>query len=77
MTFDAAGRLYIATGGPGAIYRVDREQDRPQSRSCSSRATRQHIRSLAWDAKGNLIAGSDGSGLVYRISPAGQGLRAL
>ena len=28
-----------------------------------------HIRTLAWDAKGNLIAGSDGSGLVYRIEP--------
>ena len=33
----------------------------------------QHIRCLAWDAKGNLIAGSDGSGLVYRISPQGKG----
>ena len=33
----------------------------------------QHIRTLAWDAKGNLIAGSDGSGLVYRISPQGKG----
>ena len=32
-----------------------------------------HIRSLAWDAKGNLIAGSDGSGLVYRINPRGKG----
>ena len=42
-------------------------------RSCSSRATRQHIRTLAWDAKGNLIAGSDGSGLVYRIDPQGKG----
>ncbi len=28
---------------------------------------------LALDAKGNLIAGTDGSGLVYRISPAGDG----
>ena len=25
------------------------------------------------DAQGNLIAGTDGSGLVYRISPAGEG----
>jgi len=33
----------------------------------------QHIRTLAWDATGNLIAGSDGSGLVYRISPQGKG----
>ena len=28
---------------------------------------------LALDAKGNVIAGTDGSGLVYRISPAGEG----
>ena len=28
---------------------------------------------LAFDAQGNLIAGTDGSGLVYRISPAGEG----
>ena len=28
---------------------------------------------LALDAQGNLIAGTDGSGLVYRISPAGEG----
>ena len=32
-----------------------------------------HIRVLAWDAQGNLIAGTDGSGLVYRISSAGEG----
>jgi hypothetical protein len=32
-----------------------------------------HIRVLALDAQGNLIAGTDGSGLVYRISPAGEG----
>jgi len=32
-----------------------------------------HIRTLALDAQENVIAGSDGSGLVYRISPAGEG----
>ena len=31
-----------------------------------------HIRALALDPKGNLIAGSDGSGLVYRIAPNGE-----
>ena len=30
-----------------------------------------HIRALAIES-GNLIAGSDGSGLVYRISPTGE-----
>ena len=32
MTFDAAGRLYIATGGPGAVYRVDTSRSRVASR---------------------------------------------
>ncbi|HEV8524181.1 MAG TPA: hypothetical protein VGQ71_06755, partial [Terriglobales bacterium] len=31
-----------------------------------------HIRVLAFDTNGNLIAGSDGSGLIYRISPQGE-----
>ena len=26
MTFDKEGRLYIATGGPAAVYRVDVRQ---------------------------------------------------
>lgn len=72
MTFDAEGRLYIATGGPAAVYRVDAAKTgaKPEAFFKSDEA---HIRSLAWDAEGNLIAGSDGSGLVYRISSAGKG----
>ncbi len=38
MTFDASGRLYIATGGPGAVYRVDVSKPGAQP-SYSSRAT--------------------------------------
>jgi hypothetical protein len=72
LTLDSQGRLYIATGGPGAVYRVDPARpvapEKPYFKS-----DEQHIRSLAWDAKGNLIAGSDGSGLVYRINPEGKG----
>jgi hypothetical protein len=72
LTFDGAGKLYIATGGPGAVYRVD-----PARASAAPelffKSDEQHIRSLAWDTKGNLIAGSDGSGLVYRINPQGKG----
>ncbi len=72
MAFDKAGRLYIATGGPGAVYRVDvsKQGAKPEA---FFKSDEEHIRSLAWDAKGNLIAGSDGSGLVYRISPDGKG----
>ena len=72
LTFDSAGRLYIATGNPGAVYRVDPAKPgaAPELFFKSDEA---HIRTLAWDAKGNLIAGSDGSGLVYRINPQGKG----
>jgi sugar lactone lactonase YvrE len=72
LAFDQAGRLYIAAGGPGAVYRVDpsKHNSTPELFFKSDEA---HIRALAWDAKGNLIAGSDGSGLVYRISPEGKG----
>ena len=72
MTFDSAGKLYIAVGGPGAIYRVNpaNPDTKPE---LFFKTDEQHIRALAWDAKGNLIAGSDGSGLVYRISPQGKG----
>ena len=72
LTFDQQGRLYIATGGPGAVYRIDptRPSAPPEE---FFKSDEQHIRTLAWDAKGNLIAGSDGSGLVYRINPQGKG----
>ena len=68
MTFDTAGRLYIATGGPGAVYRVDpkKKDEVPETFFKTDEA---HIRCLAWDAKDRLIAGSDGTGLVYRIDP--------
>ena len=72
LTFDPAGRLYIATGNPAAVYRVDpaKPDATPELFFKSDEA---HIRTLAWDSKGNLIAGSDGSGLVYRIDPHGKG----
>jgi len=72
LTFDTTGRLYIAVGGPGAVYRVDPSKATAKP-ELFFQSDEQHIRSLAWDAKGNLIAGSDGSGLIYRIDPQGKG----
>ncbi len=56
MTFDSAGRLYIATGNPGAVYRVDPAKlgATPELFFKSDEA---HIRTLAWGAKGNLYRG--------------------
>jgi sugar lactone lactonase YvrE len=64
---DTDGRLYVATGDHGEIFRVEKNG----TGSVFFKSDEAHIRVLAIDSKGNLIAGSDGSGLVYRISPAG------
>ena len=68
LEMDPQGRIYVATGDRGEIFRVE-----PDGKSSLFfKSDEAHIRSLAIDSKGNLIAGSDGSGLVYRISPAGE-----
>ena len=71
MTFDSAGRLYVATGDPAAVYRVDVTKPGAQP-ELFFKSDEAHIRSLAWDGK-DLIAGSVGSGLVYKINPQGKG----
>src|ERR1700721_2087338 len=66
LAFDAQGALYIATGGPAAIYRVDLSKETPQA-ELFFQSDEQHIRCLLFEPNGDLIAGSDGGGLVYRI----------
>jgi sugar lactone lactonase YvrE len=72
MTEDSMGRLYIATGGPGAVYRLNVSEAQPKA-EVFFKSDEQHVRTLAWDKQGNLLAGTDGSGLVYRIDPKGKG----
>ncbi len=87
-----SGRLYIATGDRGEIYKVEKDgggslfftsdesnirslaiqpvarvvEENPGRRTKNSKKTGVPLR------QSNLIAGSDGSGLIYRISPAGE-----
>lgn len=68
IAFDAQGRVYVATGGPAAVYRIAA----PGKAELFYKSDEEHIRSLAFDKAGNLIAGSDGTGLLYRIDPAGK-----
>src|SRR5581483_5982078 len=69
LALDSEGRLYVATGDNGEIFRVDRNGQG----SVFFKSDEAHIRTLAIDNHQNLIAGSDGSGLIYRISPDGEG----
>ena len=73
LAFDAQGALYIAAGGPAAIYRVDVKTDNPHA-EVYFESDEQHIRCLLFEPNGNLIAGSDGGGLVYRIGKDRKGM---
>lgn len=72
LAFGPDGALYIATGGPAAVYRVRT----PAADAHAERffqSDEQHIRTMLFEKDGNLLAGSDGDGLVYRIDKAGKG----
>ncbi len=73
MLFDASGQLYIGTGAPGAIFRVNPGRPGAQPELFFA-ADEPHIRSMLFLPGGDLLAGSDGTGLVYRITPAGKGV---
>ena len=68
IALDASGRLYVATGDRGEIFRVEKDG----TGAVFFKSDEAHIRVLAFDKKGDLIAGSDGSGLIYRIAPTGE-----
>jgi hypothetical protein len=65
------GALAVGTGDQGKIYRVREAGAKPQE-SLLIDINETHVISLASDAQGNLIAGTDPGGLVLRISPQGK-----
>ena len=69
----AKDSFIIGTGDRGEIFRVDRNGNG----SLFFKSDEAQIRALDFDNPGNLIAGTDGSGLIYRISPQGEGFRAV
>lgn len=72
LAFGPDGALYVATGGPAAIYRITT----PAASAHAERffqSDEQHIRALLFTKDGSLLAGSDGDGLVYRIAKDGKG----
>jgi outer membrane protein assembly factor BamB len=85
IELDPAGPLYVATGDHGEIYKVERngegslffKSDEAHIRSLAllkppAQNEDTKRKKNAPPAPSTVIAGSDGSGLVYRISPAGE-----
>ncbi len=72
LAFDPSTKsLYIATGAPAAIYKVNTAQASAKP-TLFFKSQDQHIRSLVLAPDGTLYAGSDGSGVIYRISREGK-----
>jgi hypothetical protein len=68
---ESNGNLFIATGAPAAVYRVPLAGSQPGGRAdVLFRTADQHIRCLLTAPDGTLWAGSDGSGVIYRINPS-------
>lgn len=67
MTFGPGGELYLGTGDGGRIFRVTGEGKGQEW----VRIEDDHVRSLAADGKGGLIAGTEPSGLIVRVSAGG------
>lgn len=64
------GDMYVAAGAPAVVYRVPAEGGKPE---VAFRTTDQHIRSLLMAPDGTLWAGSDGSGVIYRLKTTAAG----
>jgi hypothetical protein len=65
------GQLAVGTGDNGKLYCVGAANAKPEN-SLLVDTNETHVISLAVDAKGQLIAGTDPGGLVLRISPEGK-----
>jgi sugar lactone lactonase YvrE len=67
-----AGEIYVATGAPAAVYRVPADGGKAE---VLFKTADQHIRCLLLAEDGTLWAGSDGSGVIYRIATGRAGAK--
>jgi hypothetical protein len=69
LAYDSASStLYVGTGDKGVIYKIDSAG----KGAVLADTNETNIVSLGLDKSGNLLAGTDPSGLVLRVSPAGK-----
>lgn len=66
------GDVYVAAGAPAAVYRIPAGSGKAQ---VLFKTADQHIRCLLLAADGTLWAGTDGSGVIYRIDTKAAGAK--
>jgi streptogramin lyase len=62
------GQLYAAMGSPGAVYRIDPENGKAEK---IFETDDNHVVCLAFDTQGNIVLGTEGRGLVVRVTKDG------
>ena len=68
--------VFVATGAPAAVYRIDPSAPpSPSPLTPVFRTADQHIRCLAAGASGILWAGSDGAGVIYKFDTSKPGAK--
>jgi len=67
IALDAQGNVLLATGAPAAIYRIPLHTANRKP-ELFFHSDDQHIRTLLVAHDGTIYAGSDGAGIVYRIT---------
>ena len=65
-----AGDLYIAAGAPAVVYRIPAGGGKAE---VAFKTADQHIRCLLMAPDGTLWAGSDGSGVIYKLKTSAMG----
>ena len=64
LAFAPDGSLFVGTGDPGNIYRVDKAG----KAELYYETGQSHVTALAFDSKDNVLAGTEPNGILYRIS---------
>jgi WD40 repeat protein len=64
LAFASDGSLFVGTGDPGNVYRVDKAG----KSELYYETGQSHVTALAFDSKHNLLAGTEPNGILYRVS---------
>ncbi len=64
LAFAPDGSLFVGTGDPGNVYRVDKAGNS----ELYYETGQSHVTALAFDSKNNVLAGTEPNGILYRVS---------
>jgi len=64
LAFAPDGSLFVGTGDPGNVYRVDKAG----KSELYYETGQSHVTALAFDSKNNVLAGTEPNGILYRVS---------